>query len=163
MDDNGNARNNRSDDGEWDRWNSNASHSSYYNQPVHRPYGVGFSYASFLLGLWSITMCCCGAFCIIAVPVAALGILFALLVYRKGKKLNSIAKSGIILSCTGIVISILLFLYYMIAAPLLLQRLQQISQTQSEFTSEYGSDAYTEFFNRYYDYLMNNYGFPEQK
>ena len=126
MDDNGNSRNNRSDDNQWDRWNSNASHSSYYNQPVHRPHGLGFSYASFLLGLWSITLCCCGIFCIFAVPCAALGILFALLVYRKGKKLNSIAKSGIILSCIGSVIGILAFLYYLFAAPLILQQLQNM-------------------------------------
>lgn len=157
MGDNGNSWNNRSDDGQWDRWNSNASHSSYYNQPVHRPYGVGFSYASFFLGLMSVTMCCCG----ISIPTAALGILFAMLVYRKGKKLNSIAKSGIALSCIGMVIGILMLLYSLFAAPLLFQQLQQMSQTQSEFTSEYGNDTYTDFMNRYYDYLMNNLGIPE--
>lgn len=157
MGDNGNSWNNKSDDNQWDRWNSNASHSSYYNQPVHRPYGVGFSYASFFLGLTSVTMCCCG----ISIPMAALGILFALLVYRKGKKLNSIAKSGIVLSCIGMVIGILVLLYSLFAAPLLFQQLQQMSQTQSEFTSEYGNDTYTDFMNRYYDYLMNNFGIPE--
>ena len=77
---------------EWDRWDSNSSHSSYYNQPTHSPYGQGFITASLVCGSLSMTLSC-------AIPfvVSALGILFALLTYRKGKKMIHAAKMGLML------------------------------------------------------------------
>ena len=59
------------DNGQWDRWNSNASNSSYYNQPTHRPYNQGFAIASLVLGLLSVTLGCCG----LSIPLGAMGIL----------------------------------------------------------------------------------------
>lgn len=156
MDGNWNQRNNRSDDNQWDRWNSNASNSSYYNQPVHKPYGQSFSLASLVLGVLSVTVGCCG----ISLPLGALGILFALLVYRKGRQLNSTAKSGLILSCIGAFMGAILIIYVLLTMPTLMSQLQeQINQSQTEN----GSDIYTEFLNRYYDYLSNYYGIPAEE
>ena len=77
----------------WDRWNSNASNSSYYNQPTHSPYkGRGFEYASFICGLISITAACTGIF---SIPIGALGVLFAVLTYRAGKKMKPECRAGI--------------------------------------------------------------------
>ena len=53
MDNNWNGNN-----GQQDRWNSNASNSSYYNQPTHRPYGQTFSIASAICGLLAMTTSC---------------------------------------------------------------------------------------------------------
>lgn len=156
MDGNWNQRNNRSDDSQWDRWNSNASNSSYYNQPVHKPYGQGFSMASFILGVLSVTIGCCG----ISLPLGALGIFFALLVYRKGKKLNSTAKSGLVLSSIGVILGILLIIYSVLTLPSLMNQLrEQIDQAQSGSVP----DAYTEFLNRYYEILSEYYGIPVEE
>lgn len=156
MDGNWNQRNNRSDDSQWDRWNSNASNSSYYNQPVHKPYGQGFSMASFILGVLSVTIGCCG----ISLPLGALGIFFALLVYRKGKKLNSTAKSGLVLSSIGAVLGVFLIIYSVLTLPSLMNQLrEQIDQAESSSMP----DAYTEFLNRYYELLSDYYGIPVEE
>lgn len=159
MDDNWNPRNNQSDHSQWDRWDSDASNSSYYNQPVHRPYGQGFSFASFLLGVLSVTLGCQG----ISLPLGALGILFALLVYRKGRKLNHTAKSGLVLSCIGVFLG-LFTIYIQLAMPQFLQKLQETgSRTSSDaaYDTEYGS--YKDFLDRYYDYFRNLYGIPVEE
>lgn len=156
MDDNWNPRNNRSDNGQWDRWNSNASNSSYYNQPVHKPYGQGFSLASFILGLLSITIGCCG----FSLPLGALGIMFALLVHRKGRRLNGTAKSGLILSCIGAFLGLCAILYIQFLMPQFLQWMEERGQNISE--TSYGAEYedYIEYLNQYYDFLRNHYGFP---
>lgn len=88
---------------QWDRWNSSSENSSYYNQPTHRPYDQGFSIASLIFGILSITLGCCG----FSVFTGAFGIFFALMCYRKGKKLNSSCMTGLVLSIIGIVIGVL--------------------------------------------------------
>ncbi len=98
--------NNNQNPGQWDRWNSNSSQNSYYNQPTHSPHkGRGFEYAAFICGLVSISFTCSGFF---SLPVGALGILFALLTYRKGKKMQQLSKAGLWLSCTGILFTLIL-------------------------------------------------------
>ena len=159
MDDNWNSRNNKSDNGQWDRWNSNASNSSYYNQPVHKPYGQSFSLASFILGLLSITLGCCG----FSLPLGALGILFALLVYRKGRRLNSTAKSGLVLSCIGTFIGLCALLYVLVITPRFLRWMEENGQNLSE--TSYGTeyDNYIDYLNQYYNYLKMQYGFPVEE
>ena len=51
------------DNGQWDRWNSNASNSSYYNQPVHKSQGQAFSTAALVCGIVSVTTCCAVVIC----------------------------------------------------------------------------------------------------
>lgn len=109
----GNQNNNQ-----WDRWNSNSSNSSYYNQPTHKPYGQGFIMASVTCGILSITTSCTG---ILPLPLGALGILFAMLVYRKGKRMNSACMMGITTSCVGIAIGLMLTIYSFASLPFLLK------------------------------------------
>ena len=156
MDDNWNPRNNQSGNGPWDRWDSNASNSSYYNQPVHKPYGQSFSMASFVLGVLSVTTGCCG----FSLPLGALGILFALLVYRKGRKLNSTAKSGLALSCIGVFLGICAIIYVQLTLPRILQQFQDNDPNSSGTTYGTEYDNYINYLNRYYDYLRNRYGLP---
>ena len=122
-------RDNGYDDENWDRWNSNSSHSSYYNQPTHRPYGQAFAIASLVLGLLSVTIGCCG----FSLPLGALGILFALLGSRKGRKMESTARTGLILSVIGLIMGIFLTIISFLLIPLLMQ-----------------NDAYRELFNNYF-------------
>lgn len=81
----------------WDKWDSNASHSSYYNQPTHTPYDRGFSIASVVCGLLSITLGCCS----LSLPLGAMGIIFAVLCSRKNKPLNGNNRLGLYLSIFG--------------------------------------------------------------
>ena len=81
----------------WDHWDSNASHSSYYNQPTHTPYDQNFSIAALICGILSVTLGCCG----LSLPLGALGILFAVLCSRKGKRMNNNCRMGLYLSVFG--------------------------------------------------------------
>lgn len=81
----------------WDKWDSNASHSSYYNQPTHTPYDQGFSIASVVCGILSITLGCCS----LSLPFGAMGIIFAVLCRRKNKPMNSNCRLGLYLSIFG--------------------------------------------------------------
>lgn len=111
----------------WDRWDSNASHNSYYNQPVHTPYDQGFANASMVLGLISVTLSFCG----LSIPLGALGILFAVLCKRKGRKLVGNCRTGLTLSVFGIALGVLALLYMVYLVwndPAFAEQLNQISQ-----------------------------------
>ena len=68
----------------------------------------GFSIATIICGILSLATVCTG---ILPIPLGALGILFAVLTYRKGKKLPSLSRTGICLSCIGMVLGVLLTIY----------------------------------------------------
>lgn len=109
----------------WDKWDSNASHSSYYNQPTHPPYDQGFSIATLVCGLLSITLGCC----YLSLPIGALGILFAVLCSRRNKPLNSNCRMGLYLSIFGCIYGIVSLIYTILKSiqnPAFLQQMQQI-------------------------------------
>lgn len=143
---NGGGQNNDSKD----RWNSRASESSYYNQPTHRPYGQGFTIASFVCGILSVTTCCTG---VLSLPLGALGILFAVLVYRKGKQLNSTCTLGIVLSCSGILIGLAMIAYSFIMLPAFLKNESFRSQFDGLTEQLYGMD-FEEFLKKYNGYII---------
>lgn len=147
MDFNQNDQNNR----QRDRWNSSASDSSYYNQPTHRPYGQGFIIASVICGALSVTACCTG---ILSLPLGALGILFALLTYRRGKKMNATAATGIVLSAMGIITGISMTAYSLYTLPEMMQ--DPVFRYQIDAISEqmYGMD-FAEFMREYCGYELD--------
>ena len=152
MDYNQNDPNNRNrDNQQYDRWNSSASNSSYYNQPTHRPYGQGFIIASMICGVLSVTACCTG---ILSLPLGALGILFALLTYRKGKKMNGTALTGIVLSTMGIITGVSMLIYSFYTLPDMMQDPIFRNQVDSITQQMYGMD-FAEFMEEYYHYEMN--------
>lgn len=142
----GNQNNNQ-----WDRWNSNASNSSYYNQPTHRPYGQGFTMASVTCGILSITTCCTG---ILPLPLGALGILFAVLVYRRGKRMNSACVMGITTSCIGIAVGLMMTVYSFTMLPVFLKNEAFRSQFDTLTQQMYGMD-FEEFLKEYYGYTIS--------
>lgn len=139
-------QNNRNDENNgWDRWNSNASNSSYYNQPTHTPYDQGFSIASLVMGILSITLGCCG----VSLPFGALGILFAVLCYRRGKSLNSNARFGLCLSVFGCIYGIVMLVYTLfVRLPALLQDPAYLNQMNQLYQTLFGMD-----FQEYMQYL----------
>ena len=153
MDYNGNNQNGSD---QWDRWNSNSSHSSYYNQPTHRPYGQAFALASLVCGLLSVTI----GFCGIALPLGALGIIFAVLVRRKGKKTNSTAQTGLILSSIGTVLGALILVLYLMLMPLMLKQQLSNDEARQQMKFMYDSlwkDRFDMEFDEYLDYISSFY------
>lgn len=148
MDFNRNNQNQQNNNDQWDRWNSNASNSSYYNQPTHRPYGQGFMIASGICGLMSVTACCTG---ILSLPLGALGILFAALTYRKGKKMSSACLIGVVSSCLGIVSAVVLMINTFVMLPTLVENDAFRSQLDMVTQQMYGMDFKT-FMEEFYGY-----------
>ena len=148
MDYNRSNQNQQNNNNQWDRWNSNASNSSYYNQPTHRPYGQGFMIASGICGLMSVTACCTG---ILSLPLGALGILFAALTYRKGKKMSSACLIGVVSSCLGIVSAVVLMINTFTMLPTLVENDAFRSQLDVVTQQMYGMDFKT-FMEEFYGY-----------
>lgn len=133
---------------EWDKWNSNASNSSYYNQPTHRPYGQAFSIASAVCGLLSLMTCCT---VVLSLPLGALGILFAVLAHRKGKPLNNQCVTGITLSSIGLVTAVCLIIYSFVMLPVLMRNDTFRHQINTISQQMYGMD-FDAFMEEYYGY-----------
>ena len=137
---------------EWDKWNSNASNSSYYNQPTHRPYGQTFSIASAVCGLLSMTTSCT---IILSLPLGALGILFAVLAHRTKKKMNSTCVTGIALSCVGLTTAISMIVYSFVMLPSLMQNDAFRNQVNAVSRQLYGVD-FDEFMEETYGYSFDD-------
>ncbi|HBA46291.1 MAG TPA: hypothetical protein DCZ91_00505 [Lachnospiraceae bacterium] len=137
MDYNRNGQNNQNnrDNDQWDRWNSNASNSSYYNQPTHRPYGQAFSLASAVCGLLAVTTCCT---VILSLPLGALGILFAVLAHRKGRRMSTACVTGLTLSIIGFASAILLMVYSLVMLPVLMKNESFRTQLDTMTQQMYG-------------------------
>lgn len=96
----------------------------------------GFAIASLLCGILSNLCCCTG---VLSIPVGALGILFAILTKRKGRRMSGLCIAGIWLSCVGIALGLLLtayFLYTIFSDPAALE--QFITDYNIMFESLYG-------------------------
>ena len=132
MDNNWNGNN-----GQQDRWNINASNSSYYNQPTHRPYGQTFSIASAICGLLAMTTSCT---IILSLPLGALGILFAVLAHRTKKKMNTTCVTGIALSCVGLVSAVSMIVYSFVMLPSLMENEAFRNQVNAVSQQLYGMD-----------------------
>lgn len=138
---------------QWDRWNSNASSSSYYNQPVRNTgRGQGFTMASITCGILSITACCTG---IMSLPLGALGILFAALVYRRGSQLNAPCIAGILFSCIGIATGLFMTVYSFLMLPTFLKNDAFHSQLDAMTEQMYGMD-FEEFMETFYGYTFDD-------
>ncbi len=146
MDEHLNGSRNQNQDNQWNRWNSSAENSSYHNQRTHRPYDEGFAIASLVLGLLSVTLGCCG----ISIPLGALGILFASLCYRRGKRMNGNARFGLCLSVFGLIYGMVLILYSLfVQLPAMLQDPAYMNQLNQLYRTFFGMD-FQEFMQSFY-------------
>lgn len=71
------------------------------NSPVMRR--NPFTTASLILGISSLLTLCTA---VLPLPLGALGILFAILSYRRGKRMDTMAITGIATSCAGMFFSL---------------------------------------------------------
>lgn len=96
-----------------------------------------FSVASLVCGIASITLCCTG---VLPLPLGGLGILFAILTKRMGKAMPSMSITGLILSCVGIFLWMLMciYLFYMI-------------MTDPELRDAF-EDSYEYYYDEFYEY-----------
>lgn len=151
MDYNHNGSNDQNHDNQqWVRWDSNASHSSYYNQPTHRPYGQRFALASGICGILSLSTCC---FVVVSLPLAALGVLFAVLAWRKGRKMSNTWVAGVLFSCIGLTCAVSLLIYSLAMMPILLKNEAFRSQFDRMTEQMYGMD-FAEFLEEFYGYSI---------
>lgn len=65
-----------------------------------------FTIASLVLGISSLLTVCTA---ILPLPLGALGIIFAVLSYRKGKQMDTMTVTGIATSCVGLFFSLVVF------------------------------------------------------
>lgn len=145
-----NQNNPNHDNDQWDRWNSNASNSSYYNQPVHRPYGQSFAIASGICGILSLSTCC---FVMLSLPLGALGVLFAVLAYRKGRRMSTSYITGMLFSSIGLSCAVLLCIFSLAMMPVFMK--SEVFRSQFDAVTEqmYGMD-FAEFMEQYYGYTI---------
>ena len=121
-----------------DQYNRNGS---YYNQPTHRPYDQGFIIASLVCGLLSTFL----GIVLIGLPIGALGILFALLTYRKGKRMNILAKTGLVTSVLGILFGVIIIVCVYVSMPILLKNEAYKAQVESFYNALPKEDSDMDF------------------
>lgn len=144
---NENGQNNQN----WDRWNSTTNNSSYHNQPTHSPYQKeGFAIASLICGILAITSFCTG---FLSLPLGALGVLFAILSFRTGKKKNYIGKTGVILSCVGMISAVILIISSFAMLPTMMKNEAWRQQMNTISQQMYGMD-FTDIMEEYYGYTI---------
>lgn len=136
----------------WDRWNSNASNSSYYNQPTHRPYGQSFSIASAICGIFAMMTSCT---VVLSLCLGSLGILFAFLAHRRGKRMNSACVTGLTLSCIGVVFATAIIVYTYVMLPFLMKNEAFSRQINAVSEQLYGV-SFSELMEEYYGYSFED-------
>lgn len=123
-----------------------SSGSPYYNQPLHSPYiNERFAIASVVFG--ALAMACTCVF-IFPIAFASLGLLFAALSHRKGKKHGTILRTGIVFSTIGMIVGIISGIFFFTTVlprtlenPIYREQMENIMEDYQElFDSMYGED-----------------------
>lgn len=86
----------------------------YHNQPIQNPFQMNsFERAAIICGLISLSTICTG----FSMPIGALGILFAFLAHRSGKRLSPICKHSTLFSAFGVIFPALTIISMLITLP----------------------------------------------
>lgn len=125
-----------------------SSQNPYYNQPTRSPFRQNtFATAALVCGILSLLSLCTG---FISMVLGALGVLFAVLAFRKGKLLPQSATAGIILSGLGLVFSLMIIVATFVQLPAMLRN-DATRQQMDEFYERMTGVTFTE--------IMEEYGF----
>lgn len=106
----------------------------------------GFSIAALVFGILSMVTLCTG---LLPIPLGALDILFAILTYRRGKKLPSLSITGLCLSCVGMIFGIALYTYTAVTVMPLLENPEYRKELNTYYESILGISL---------DELLGEYG-----
>lgn len=94
-----------------------------------------FILASLILGILSLITICTG---ILPLPLGALGILFAILSYRKGRHFDTMALAGLLTSIVGMSVSIVIIIMSFMMLPSMLKSEDYRNQLNSVSEAMYG-------------------------
>lgn len=117
-----------------------------YRQNPPAPRRNPFTVASLILGICSLASMCTA---ILPLPLGALGILFAILSYRKGQRMDTMAIAGISTSCVGLAFSVLFYGVVFATIPSLMRDPEYRKMLDRYSESMYGV-SYDELFERAY-------------
>ncbi len=124
----------------------NNRNQNYYGQPTPRKKNNGFAIASMVCGICSVVLSCLG----LSLPFGALGILFAILTCRKGRATDSMSIAGIVTSCIGLFMSVLMIISVFVQLPSMLQDQTFRKELDTVYEAIYGED--------FAEFWENNYG-----
>lgn len=129
-----------------DRNRQDSTHNPYYNQPTRSPYRENpFATAALVCGILSLLSTCTG---FISLILGSLGILFAVLGSRKGKRMHQSAAAGIALSSMGLAFSVVILIVSFIQLPYMLKDDATRRQLDSLYESMTGQ-TFTEIMEEY--------------
>lgn len=129
-----------------DNFNQQDNQPGGYYAPQYKPEaGNPFATAAMIIGLCSLLSLCT---IFLPFPLGALGILFAILSRRKGKKLQSAAVTGLVTSIIGMVLGIGIFIA-VIASSLVMLKPENRDMLNEQFEEIYGMD-FDEYMERLY-------------
>ncbi len=113
------------------------SNEQYNNGQTLREQPSGFSVASAVLGIISIITCCTA---LLPIPVGAMGIIFAMLTYRRGKPMAKLSKVGLILSCIGFALGLGYTLYILFSVVIPMYNNPDFLEKMNQIYKGYGID-----------------------
>lgn len=125
-------------------YSQNTNQYPRYRQPSNRPI---FETMSLIFGIVSLLTICTG---FLPLPIGALGILFAILASRKGKKMVPMAVVGTTLSGIGMGLSIFMIIISIIMLPTMMKDPQY-----REYMNNMSMELYGESFD---DMMEESYG-----
>ncbi len=105
-----------------------------------------FTVASLILGICSLASVCTA---ILPLPLGALGILFAVLSYRKGRHMDTMAMAGIATSCVGLAFSVLIYGVVFSMIPTMMRDPEYRDMLNRYSENMYG-ESYDDLFERAY-------------
>lgn len=105
-----------------------------------------FAVASLILGICSLVSVCTA---ILPLPLGALGILFAILAYRKGRRMDAMTVTGIATSCVGLAFSVLIYGMVFAMIPSMMRDPEYRDMLNRYSESMYGQ-SYDELFEKAY-------------
>lgn len=120
--------------------------------------GQGFVFASLICGILSIPL----GILVIGLPLGALGILFALLTYRRGQRMDLVSKMGMITSILGVISGISLLAFAFLSMPTMLKDEAYRAQMERMYNILYSEDADMTF-DDYWNSLEDFYGISEEE
>ena len=105
-----------------------------------------FTIASLGLGVCSLLTVCTA---VLPLPLGALGVLFAILSYRKGRRMDTMAVTGLATSCLGLAFSIVIYGTVLSMLPAMMRDPQYREMLNRYSESMYG-ESYDDLFERAY-------------
>lgn len=117
-----------------------------YRQNSPAPRRNPFTIASLVLGICSMASICTA---ILPLPLGALGILFAVLAYRKGRQMDTMAMVGIATSCVGLAVSVFFYGVVLSMMPAMMRDPDYRDMLNRYSENMYG-ESYDDLFERAY-------------